>query len=400
MSNYIIYIGANRSGSTLDGIEAGKKLGYSTILLTNIRKYLRERELFPEVDEMFEVDIEREEEIRKQIHSLRQKGKKIACIISFLDDYVYLAAKLSNEYCGTDLSLQPIADCLDKTELRSKLKGKAYSPIFFPLSPPFSYEHMSDIPYPVVLKSPVSNGSKDVLLIQDEEELQRGIARLSRRNPPSLLVEEYLDGPQYLIETVIKDGTPIVEVVVKQEIDFQKRFIVTGYSVSTTHHHPGLLKEVRGIISDLGFENGSCHLEMRLVQNKWRLVEINPRVSGGSMNKMIAAAYGLSIVEETLRVYLKKNHEPRFKWEKHVYTSYMTVNKMGSLLRVTGVDEAEVQEGIIDVHVKPNIGKILRPPTSMAHRYGYVMAVGKSVQESEIRAKNAANLIKFYIEST
>ncbi|WP_175990562.1 ATP-grasp domain-containing protein [Bacillus sp. Marseille-Q1617] len=400
MNEYIIFIGTHRSGSSRDGIEAGKKLGYSTILFTNNRRIIREKDLFPEVDEMVEVDLKQEEALRKEITSLQQAGKKIACIISFFDAHVSLSARLSNEFCGTDITLQPIADCMDKTELRMKLTGKEYSPDFIKMEPPFSTDKARTIPYPFILKSPVSNGSKDVLLIHDEEELAWGIKKLNRKKPSTILVEEYLDGPQYLIEAVVKEGKPVIAVVVKQEINYQKRFIVTGYSVSPENHQPELVKKVEEIINDLGFINGSCHLEMRLVKDQWKLIEINPRISGGAMNKMIEEAYGLSIVEETLRVYLSKPNTIKPKWKKHIYTCYMTVNKVGKLLKVSGQNKAEEHEGIIEVYIKSKKGKILRPPTSMGHRYGYVMAYGESVQESEERAKNAAKEIRFYLEST
>jgi glutathione synthase/RimK-type ligase-like ATP-grasp enzyme len=400
MNEYIIYIGTHQSGSSRDGIEAGKKLGYSTILFTNNGKFLRERELFPEVDEMIQVNLRQEEAIRKEISSLQQQGKKIACIISFFDAYVYLAAQLSNEFCGTGISLAPIIDCMDKTALRTKLNGKDYSSDFIKMEPPFSKEGVKTIPYPFVLKSPVSNGSKDVLLIHDEEELIWGIKKLRRKKPSTILLEEYLEGPQYLIEVVVKEGKPVIAVVVKQEINYRERFIVTGYSVSPVHAHPSLVKKVAEIVNDLGFVNGSCHLEMRLVKKQWKLIEINPRISGGAMNKMIFEAYGLSVVEETLRVYLGKPHSIGPKWEKHIYTYYMTVKKMGKLLKVTGKNKAEEQEGIIDVYIKPRKGKILRPATSMGHRYGYVMAGGDSVEESEKLAKNASKYIHFYLEST
>ncbi|MGM0854502.1 MAG: ATP-grasp domain-containing protein [Bacillota bacterium] len=399
MNKYIIYIGTNQSGSSRDGIKAGKKMGYSTILFTNSRKFIRERELFHDVDEMYEVDLRHEEAIKREISILQQKGKKIACIISFLDSYVYVAARLSNEFCGTEISLEPIADCMDKTVLRTKLTGKEYSSDFIKMEPPFSKEGVKTFSYPIVLKSPISNGSKDVLLIRNEDELSSGIKKLKRKKPPSLLVEEYLEGPQYLIEVVIKERKPVITVVIKQQINYHKRFIVTGYSVSPIYHYPVLVRKVGEIVNDLGFVNGSCHLEMRLVKNKWKLIEVNPRISGGAMNKMIEEAYGLSIVEETLGVYLSKPHHSERKWEKHIYTYYMTVNKTGKLLKVIGKNMAEEQEGIIEVYIKPKKGKTLRPPTSMGHRYGYVMASGESVQESERRAKDASKGIQFFLET-
>ena len=64
-----------------------------------------------------------------------------------------------------------------------------------------------------------------------------------------------------------------------------------------------------------GIENGALHLELRLTQNGWKLIEINPRISGGAMNNMLQAALGFSLVEETLKILLgeQPNLQPRHK---------------------------------------------------------------------------------------
>ena len=55
-----------------------------------------------------------------------------------------------------------------------------------------------------------------------------------------------------------------------------------------------------------GIENGALHLELRLTQNGWKLIEINPRISGGAMNNMLQAL-GFSLVEETLKILLENS---------------------------------------------------------------------------------------------
>ena len=68
----------------------------------------------------------------------------------------------------------------------------------------------------------------------------------------------------------------------------------------------GLEKVLQSIVSSIKLENGALHLEIRLTKNGWKLIEINPRISGGAMNKMIEAAYGFNLVEETLKIFIGK----------------------------------------------------------------------------------------------
>ena len=66
----------------------------------------------------------------------------------------------------------------------------------------------------------------------------------------------------------------------------------------------GIEEVLHSVISQFGIKNGALHLELRLSKNGWKLIEINPRISGGAMNKMIQAAFGFNLVEETLKLYL------------------------------------------------------------------------------------------------
>ena len=64
-------------------------------------------------------------------------------------------------------------------------------------------------------------------------------------------------------------------------------------------------------IKDLGVTNAASHLEVRYVNGIWKLIEINPRISGGAMNRMIEEAFGINLVEETIKLYL--GDEPIFE---------------------------------------------------------------------------------------
>ena len=83
-------------------------------------------------------------------------------------------------------------------------------------------------------------------------------------------------------------------------------------------------------------KNGACHLEMRLVNGAWKLIEINPRISGGAMNRIIEVGYGINLVEETIQLMLGNEPCLTKKHHKYVYAHYLTVDSEGILIKVTG----------------------------------------------------------------
>ena len=236
--------------------------------------------------------------------------------------------------------------------------------------------------YPIIMKNPISNGSKDIYYVENESEFQIALKKLpKRKHGKQILAEEFVEGPQYVIEVVVVDAIPIIVAVIQQEIIQDYTFIVTAYDVimeMDEANYRSLWKTVTSIIHEIGLHHGTCHFEMRHSPNGWKLIELNPRISGGAMNRMIEEAFGINLVQETIKLYLGEEPDLIRKKQQAVHTSYITVNNPGYLVEIDGVEQAASCPGVVDVQVKPSIGTTMMPPLSMGYRYGYVMAIGES----------------------
>lgn len=401
----IVFIETNKSGSSREAIRAAERLGYFTVLLTNRQNFILERTEFPDVHQMVLVDIYNYGELINNISKLEKQGKKIRGILSFIDPFVYIAAALSEEFCRNAVSSYPILKMEDKVLTREAIKDLPESPYYAIYRPSDSLEDFIELHvnhFPLIVKSPVSAGSKDVLLVNDEVALKKAIVKLLKSSD-QLLIEEYLIGPQYLFEVLVHNGNVHIVAVIEQEITFFKRFIVTGYALLPTSEpissNSNILQSVTRIIKAFGMENGACHLEMRLVNGVWKLIEINPRISGGAMNRIIEVGFGINLVEETIRLMLGKTPDLGRKHSKYVYTRYLTVDMKGKLVKVTGKERSSNIPGVDEVFIKPKQGKILRPPLSMGDRCGYVIASSeKDIDEAKRIANKAASEICFHLD--
>lgn len=401
----IIFISTNKSGSSREAIKAAEQLGYYTILFTNNEKQLQQRKEYSEVHKMISVNTSSIDEMREEISNLLSRGIDIKTIVSFIDPFVHIASTLCDEFCQNYTSSKAIKIMEDKEETRKFLADKAYTPKFITIHPHDIISTKSlieKINLPIIVKSPKSTGSKDVLLARGAAQLEKYIQNLRGKYPEeTIMLEEYIEGEQCLIEAIIYKKRAHIVGIIEQEITKGKRFIITGYGVLLDV--PDQLKKeledvLHSIITAFDVENGALHLEMRLSENGWKLIEINPRISGGAMNKMIQAAYGFSLVEETIKLLVgeQPNLTPRHK--QHVFTKYSISNRKGILVKVTGKGRASKSPGVVDVYVKPKKGTLIMPPLSMGHRYAYVIATGDSLEEAKINATNAATEIEFHIE--
>jgi biotin carboxylase len=137
---------------------------------------------------------------------------------------------------------------------------------------------------------------------------------------------------------------------------------------------------------------------MKLTNKGWKLIEINPRMAGGAMNRMIEEAFGYNLAEQTIRLFMGLEPDLSKKQNKAIYTHYLIVGSVGKLLKVSGCDLAKKQVGVLEVYTKAEYGQLVTPPRSMGQRYGYVLAVAESKDQARECALNGAQHIQFYVQ--
>jgi len=300
----IVFISTNKSGSSREAIKAAEHMGYFTILFTSNEKQIQQREEYTDVHKMVSVNTNNLDNMREEIFKLQKTGVDIKTIVSFVDPFVHTASILCDEFCHNYVSSKAIEIMENKEKTRLSLKNQPYTPKFLLVRPNESFPIdtiCEQLHFPMIIKSPKSTGSKDVLLARRKEQLINHFKNLRIKDQDNrIMVEEYIDGDQYLVEALVHKHKARIVGIIEQEITKNKRFIITGYGVLANVPltiRTEIEKVLQSIVTELGIENGALHLEIRLSKNGWKLIEINPRISGGAMNKMIQAAFGFSLVE-------------------------------------------------------------------------------------------------------
>lgn len=400
----IVFIGAQKSGSSREAIGIAEQLGYFTVLFTNRKSFMETRTEFPDVHLMQLCDLDNYGELKEYILRLTQRAFDIDAIVSFVDGRCDTACLLAEEFGINRISQHAVISMENKILSRQMISELPYAPRFQILPAHASLQQVDQgirSTLPFIVKAPKSAGSKDVYVINSEEQFIKCMLSIGRKYPGApVLVEEYLDGPQYLAEVIVYKKEVFIIAVIKQHITYDKRFIVTGYSLQLNlpaHFLNSVKEAVISIIRTHGMENGACHLEMRYVQDRWKLIECNPRISGGGMNRLIEYGLGINLVRETLKIALGQEPDLQaYSW-RHIYAHYITVSEAGILEKVTGRKKALQCPGVKEIYIKPRKGAFLHPPLSLGHRYAYVIATGSTEQGAEENAKYAASHIQFHL---
>lgn len=381
-------------------------MGYIVCLITNDYTQAENREEYSEVHYLLHCDMSDTDNIREIINALKEESLDISAIISFVDPYCDVAAKLAKEYGIGCFTGEAMSLMQNKLKSRETLKDTPYNPKYQIIDRENRAEDDTiRRMLPVVVKYIESNGSKDVYFCDNMEAYKKYTEKLFNIYPNgTLLVEEFLNGPQVIVEVLTVNRKVNIVAIIEQEITFiNEHFIITGYNLVINYSldfYEKLRIAVEKIIAKYGLENGPSHLEMRIVNGNWKLVEINPRISGAGMNQLLHIGLGFNLVEETLKLAMHQRINITPKFRRHTYAEYVILDKQGVLRRITGREQVLESPGVKYVYVKPKKGRLLTPPTSLGGRYAYVIAIGESKREARNNAKTAAAKIVFHLDET
>lgn len=157
------------------------------------------------------------------------------------------------------------------------------------------------IGYPVVLKPSAHAASIGVIRADDAEQLTATYEFAARaaamgKENTSVLVEEYLDGPEISVECVTFRGETTVVAVTRKTVGLAPYFEELAHSVDAADP---LLNTVaptaRAAIRALGITDGVSHIEMRLVDGRPRLIEVNGRIAGDMIGHLVRLATGINL---------------------------------------------------------------------------------------------------------
>ncbi|WP_188316659.1 ATP-grasp domain-containing protein [Solihabitans fulvus] len=161
------------------------------------------------------------------------------------------------------------------------------------------------IGYPVVLKPRALAGSEGVAKVDGPGQLVERFAFTKAahfddvpRFDEDVLVEEYLDGPEIAIDSVVWKGEVRPVFVSHKQFDLAPTFEETGHVISAEDpllRDRELTELVRAAHSALGFDHGVTHTEVRLTRHGPRIVEVNGRLGGDLIPYVGLLATGIDL---------------------------------------------------------------------------------------------------------
>jgi biotin carboxylase len=148
----------------------------------------------------------------------------------------------------------------------------------------------------------------------------------------------------------------------------------------------------------LGLGWGPAHVELRLTSAGPRIVEVNPRLAGGMIPRMVEEALGVDLIDQVVRTAAGQGVPVRPERCRPASIRFLLAPRSGRLVELTGVPDALAVPGVVEVAITPGVvpGKEIVLRNAFTDRLAAVIAtdadgsVAASAADKGVQALSAA----------
>lgn len=240
--------------------------------------------------------------------------------------------------------------------------------------------------YPVIVKPAASAGSDNIHLCATRDEALAAVRKVLDANnlfgAPNThaLVQEFLDGQEWVVDTVSCDGECLVTNVTKyKKLPNAQGKTVYRHSAFLTpdmHAHGELIRYAQSVIEALGIGLGAAHVELIDTARGPVLVEVNARMHGGDAVAVLRdyapfTQLELSVDSHIAPVEFKRKAAQSMVYSRHVIAHFLISRMAGEVRQV--MDKRHLAEiaSYAGDHM-PHLGDKLVVTDSLTSAPGYI----------------------------
>ena len=298
---------------------------------------------------------------------------------------------------ATDMPMRSIAAACDKlglpgitfdTAIKSTDKGEMIKcfeqngvehPWYYILTDASSVDEVvGKITYPCISKPTDNSGSRGVMLIHNEQELREAVSYSSENGRSgSVIVEEYMQGPEVSVEVIVSNGVPHVLQVTDKLTTGAPHFVEMGHS-QPSRLAADDLRKIRDLASRaalaVGIKNGPAHVEIILTENGPKMVELGARMGGDCITThLVPLSTGIDMIEATIRIACGENPDLEPKFRKGSAIRFLDA-PCGTITAIEGAEQAAKLESVREISFTKGVGDTVGEIGSSTDRAGFVIA--------------------------
>lgn len=258
-----------------------------------------------------------------------------------------------------------------------------------------SVEETDDMVFPVIVKPRDNSGSRGVKLCNNREELAASMSEAFEVSKlDTVLIEEFIEGPEYSIESLhytANSQQPTVKSVVIQFTE--KKTTEFPYNVELGHIQPANISEenkqkIREIISKIGaalhFKNCPSHTELKINDRGIFVIETSPRLGGDYITSTLTPlSTGVNLEDELLKIALEEQINPQPEQIQFSGVRFFAFEEGSTIKHVPDVEFVKNWPHVVDFSFNLKEGDNVNRITSSLNRYGHLTLIAGNRESIE-----------------
>ena len=238
-------------------------------------------------------------------------------------------------------------------------------------------EETEGLVFPVIVKPRDNSGSRGVKLCRNQEELKASIDEaLENSKLDSVLVEEFIEGPEFSIESLHHDGkSEVIQFTEKKTTEFP-------YNVELGHIQPANISDdnkqkIREIIAKIGkalnFVNCPSHTELKINERGIFVIETSPRLGGDYITSTLTPlSTGVNVEDELLKIALGEIINPSSNSVQYSGVHFFSFEEGRVIKHVPNEEFVKTWPHVVDFSFNLKEGQSVNRITSSLNRYGHL----------------------------
>lgn len=365
-----------------------------------------------------EADIDAPEQFDAIMTAIHDSGMAFNGVATLIEFYTPLTAKIAAALGLPGHPVKTAAIARNKYETRKLCEAAGIaSPRFALIDSLDDLERCAEIVgFPCVLKPSKGAASTDVYFVEDlatlQERYNQIIARVRAYEPHEtvhsisgsvwadarMIVEEYLDGDEFDVDCLLSGGEMVFSSITSEKP--QPHMIETGAFLPARYpqeRQDELVAFVQQILASLGFRDGVFHVEMKYTSKGPRLIEVNARIGGGPIYRMVRRVWGVDLIEQYLLTCLGYKITPQKAAEPlaHIASEIIVAPYSGIVLHDEFLQHLQQDPRIVYFQVYTVAGRHIHGPQNRVPEWlGEVIVHGKSPQAADAILHDVVNSIE------
>ena len=298
-----------------------------------------------------------------------------AIVTAATDKPLVMMARIAEKYGFPFYSLETAQWSTDKFQMKERFElggvphaqGRLIS----------KAEEAEGMVFPVIVKPRDNSGSRGVKLCRSKEELEVSMSEaLEVSKLDTVLVEEFIEGPEYSIEGLHHDGkSEVIQFTEKKTTEFP-------YNVELGHIQPANISEenqqkIREIVSKIGsvlhFENCPSHTELKINERGIFVIETSPRLGGDYITSTLTPlSTGVNLEDELLKISLGVTINPVPKAVQYSGVRFFSFEEGSVIKHVPNSEFVKTWPHVVDFSFNLKEGEKVNRITSSLNRYGHL----------------------------